>query len=172
MHPKPVLATSGRGSRRGHGASQPHLLLLLPSSKDLAPSGTPCSALHRSVAATTASADSCPPIPTSLDAGSTPETGGRTTGLPRRVTFVPYTWPIYDRTLRVTLGFGLDRSLARMQPPPMSFLFVRPALCLQLPSDPASRRRPCCSASGSHHQGPQRTLTSKSSAGYQPGQAG
>jgi hypothetical protein len=44
----------------------------------------------------------------------------------------------------------------------MRFLFVRPALCLQLPSDPASRRRPCCSASGSHHQGPQRTSTSKS----------
>ena len=51
----------------------------------------------------------------------------------------------------------------------MRFLFVRPALCLQLPSDPVLRRRPCCSASGSHHQGPQRTFTSKSSAGYHPG---
>ena len=29
---------------------------------------------------------------------------------------------------------------------------------------------PCCSASDSHHQGPQRTHTSKSSAGYQTGQ--
>jgi len=28
---------------------------------------------------------------------------------------------------------------------------------------------PCCSASGSHHQGPQRTFTSKSAAGYHPG---
>ena len=52
----------------------------------------------------------------------------------------------------------------------MRFLFVRPALCLQLPSDPALRRRPCCSASGSHHQGPQRTFTSKSSVGYHPDQ--
>ena len=44
----------------------------------------------------------------------------------------------------------------------MRFLFVRPELCVQLPSDPASRQRPCCSASGSCHQGPQRTFTSKS----------
>ena len=29
---------------------------------------------------------------------------------------------------------------------------------------------PCCSACGSHTQGPQRTSTSKSSTGYQPGQ--
>lgn len=64
---------------------------------------------------------------------------------------------------------GLLGSLARMRPPHMRFLFVRPALCLQLPSGPASRRRPCCSASDSHHQGPQRTCTSKSSAGHHPG---
>jgi hypothetical protein len=44
--------------------------------------------------------------------------------------------------------------LARMQTPHMRFLYFRPALCLQLPSDPASRRRPCCSANGSHYQGP------------------
>jgi len=83
---------------------------------------------------------------------------------------VPHTWRIYGRTLRVVSGFGLHCSLARMRTPHMRFLFVRPALCLQLPSDPASRRRPCCSASGSHHQGPQRTCTSKSSTGYHPGQ--
>ncbi len=59
---------------------------------------------------------------------------------------------------------------AGMRTPHMRFLFVRPALCLQLPSDLASRRRPGRSASGSHHQGPQRTFTSKSSAGYHPGQ--
>lgn len=111
--------------------------------------------------ATTASADSCRPVPTPLDAGSTPETRGRPPRV-RRVTFVPYTWRIYGRTLRVISGFGSFGPLARTQTPPMRFLFVRPTLCLQLPSDPASRRRPCCSPSGSHHQGPQRTPTSKS----------
>ena len=40
--------------------------------------------------------------------------------------------------------------------PPFGCLFVGPALCLQLSSGPASRRvsYPCCSANGSHHQGP------------------
>ena len=36
----------------------------------------------------------------------------------------------------------------------MRFLFVGPELCLQLPSNPVSRRRSCCSANGSRHQGP------------------
>jgi len=62
------------------------------------------------------------------------------------VTFVPYTCRIYGRILRVISGFGNLGSLARMRTPLMRWLFVRPALCLQLPSDPASRRRPCCSA--------------------------
>src|SRR5580704_19151464 len=59
-----------------------------------------------------------------------------------------------SQPLRVTSGFGFSCPLARMRTPRMRFLYVRPALCLQLPSDPASRRRPCCSANGSHHQGP------------------
>jgi hypothetical protein len=39
--------------------------------------------------------------------------------------------------------------------------------CLRIPSRPG---HPCCSASGSHHQGPRRTPTSKSSVGYHPHQ--
>ena len=42
----------------------------------------------------------------------------------------------------------------------MRFVFLGPGLCLQLPSHLASRRRGCCSARGSRHQGPQRTRTS------------
>ncbi|ACP21746.1 hypothetical protein NGR_b02810 (plasmid) [Sinorhizobium fredii NGR234] len=48
------------------------------------------------------------------------------------MTFVPYTCRIYARTLRVISGFGHFGSLARMRTPYMRFLFVRPALCLQL----------------------------------------
>src|SRR6266700_1106803 len=89
----------------GSGAGRcPAFLRLRSPSKDRPPSGAPCLALHRAVfPTTTASADSCRPIPT-----------------------------------------------------PFGCLFVGPALCLQLSSGPASRRvsYPCCSANGSHHQGP------------------
>ena len=36
----------------------------------------------------------------------------------------------------------------------MRFVFLRPELCLQLPSHPASRRRSCCSARSSRLSGP------------------
>jgi hypothetical protein len=151
--------------------------LSAPSSASVAIIERPFSVRHSTFSpsplgpATTASADSCRPIPTPLGAGSTLAERGQAGRPPRvrRVTFMPYTCRIYARILRVISGFGYFGPLARMRTPHMRFLFVRPALCLQLPSDPASRRRPCCSASGSHHQGPQRTCTSKSSAGYHPG---
>jgi hypothetical protein len=90
--------------------------------------------------ATMASADIRRPIPATFDAGSTRQSNG----LPRvrRVTFVPDTCRIYGCTLRVILGFGFLGPLARMQTPHMRFLFVRPALCLQLPSDPGLLRTP------------------------------
>jgi len=90
--------------------------------------------------ATTASAVIRRPIPTPYSVGSTRQDDG----LPRvrRVTFVPYTCRIYGCTLRVILGFGFGGPLARMQTPHMRFLFVRPALCLQLPSDPGLLRAP------------------------------
>ena len=49
---------------------------------------------------------------------------------------------IYGRTLRVISGFEDLCLLARMRTPRMRCLFVRPALCLQLPSDPGSPRAP------------------------------
>ena len=90
--------------------------------------------------ATTASAVIRRPIPTPYGAGSTRQDDG----LPRvrRVTFMPYTCRIYGCTLRVILGFGFCGPLARMQTPHMRFLFVRPALCLQLPSDSGLLRTP------------------------------
>lgn len=122
-------------------------------------------------AATTASADFCRPVPTLLSGGSTPlpvarrqTSQGKTRDL--RAIHLSHLQPHHPGDI----GLRVSWPLALMQLPHMRFLFVRPALCLQLPSDPASRRRPCCSASGSHHQGPQRTSTSKSPTGYQPGQ--
>ena len=63
---------------------------------------------------------------------------------------------------------GWHRASSRMalsparRTPRMRFVYLGSGLCLPLPSDPASRRRPCGSAGGSCHQGPQRTFTSKS----------
>jgi hypothetical protein len=55
---------------------------------------------------------------------------------------MPCTRRIYSRTLRMILGFESNGPLARMRMPHMRFLFVRPALCLQLPSDSESLRTP------------------------------
>src|SRR6266567_770409 len=68
----------------GSGAGRcPAFLRLRSPSKDRPPSGAPCLALHRAVfPTTTASADSCRPIPTPCGGGSTPVAGGRPTGLP------------------------------------------------------------------------------------------
>src|SRR5687767_3083354 len=39
-------------------------------------------------------------------------------------------------------GFAITGPLARHDMPQIRFLFIGPRLCLALPSDPASRRRP------------------------------
>lgn len=65
----------------------------------------------------------------------------------------------------MVLGSGSTCPLAHQRPPHMRFVSLRPELCLRLPSHPASRRRSCRSARGTHHQGPQRTFTSKSLPG-------
>jgi hypothetical protein len=123
LRPGPACAESAQGDQKIGPAS---------------PTG---SALRRSVhPAPTASADFCRPIPTPRGAGSTRQ-GDRPPRV-RRATFVPYTCRIYGRNLRVISGFGSFGPLARMRTPHMRFLFVRPALCLQLPSDPKSPRAP------------------------------
>lgn len=145
-------------------ASQPDHLPLHVSSNGRFRFGSLRSALHRLAPATTmASADFCFPIPTPLDVSS-PRQGSRSPGV-RRVTFAPYTRRIYAQPVRVTSGFGSYGLLAHLMHASMRFLFVRPELCLQLPSHPASRRRGCCSARGSCHRDPQRTFTSKSLPG-------
>ena len=62
----------------------------------------------------------------------------------------------------MTLGFVLPSALAHRAAAFLWFVFLGPGLCLQLPLHLASRRRSCCSARSSCHQGLQRTFTSKS----------
>lgn len=165
MHPYPLLAAAGRYPRVGHGASQPRLLHLLSPAKGRPPSGAPCSALHRPVTpTTTASADFCRPFPAPCSAGSTPAKAGAGRQTSQGKTRDLRSIHLSHLRRHPPDDFGLQ---VFWPPRPgvvasMRFLFVRPELCVQLPSDPASRRRPCCSASGSCHQGPQRTCTSKS----------
>ena len=53
--------------------------------------------------------------------------------------------------IRVVLDFVLLRKLVRSKQPHIWFLFIRPGLCLGLPSDSTSRWTPLPSASGSHY---------------------
>ena len=64
------------------------------------------------------------------------------------------------RTL-MAMDFAIIGSLVRPGRPPIWFLFVRSWLCYTLPSDPASRRRPCVSLVLHHHQVGQGTRTPK-----------
>src|SRR6476660_5085110 len=55
--------------------------------------------------------------------------------------------------------FAVSRPLVRPGLPHIRFLFVRSRLCSTLPSDPASRRRPCASLALHLHQVVQGTCT-------------
>ena len=55
--------------------------------------------------------------------------------------------------------FAVSRPLVRPGLPQIRFLFVRSRLCSTLPSDPASRRRPCASLALHLHQVVQGTCT-------------
>ena len=59
------------------------------------------------------------------------------------------------------VDFATRRPLVRPRMPRIRFLFVRSRFCCTLPSDPASRRRPCASLALRLHQAVQRTCTSK-----------
>src|SRR5215831_15003015 len=77
----------------------------------------------------------------------------------------------FDRFLRATTDFTLcvlDRHGLRdhwpARPtltPPIRFLYIGSRICSTLPSDPASRRRPCASLSLLLYQDVKRTFTSK-----------
>jgi hypothetical protein len=114
-----------------------------------------CSALPPTCRGTTASADFCQFNRTSLNGLSLWKihpSCRRLSGRPPRVrtiTFIPSTRCIY------CLGFGQYRTsfcVANSSAPGqpfMQFLFIEPGLCLQLLSDPASRRTPLPSANSS-----------------------
>ena len=59
-----------------------------------------------------------------------------------RFTFLPCARRIYVHSLRIVLDFCLLCSIVRLYPPHMQFLFVRPGVCLRLPSDSTSRWTP------------------------------
>ena len=58
-------------------------------------------------------------------------------------------------------GFVVIGRFARHRRPHIRFLFIGSRVCSTLPSDPASRRRPCASLSLHPHQVVKRTFTSK-----------
>ena len=71
--------------------------------------------------------------------------------------------PIYPVHIRPVGPDGIGLRVFVPSRPPTSRLVCTSCssgqeFCLQLPSHPTSRRRSCCSARGSCHQGPQRTL--------------
>src|SRR5215831_19458311 len=77
----------------------------------------------------------------------------------------------FDRFLRATTEFtlcvldryGLRDHLPARPPltPPIRFLYIGSRICSALPSDPASRRRPCAPLSLLLYQDVKRTFTSK-----------
>jgi len=61
----------------------------------------------------------------------------------------------------MTLDFAVICPLVRPGRPHIRFLSIGSRFCSTLPSDPASRRRPCASLALRRHQAGQRTSTSK-----------
>ena len=55
---------------------------------------------------------------------------------------------IYPLSYRMTSGFLIQRSITQRDRPYIRFLYVAPNICLQLPSDPASRQTPLLSTIG------------------------
>ncbi|MGF6446685.1 hypothetical protein QF002_007561 [Paraburkholderia youngii] len=87
----------------------------------------------------------------------------RTPGRPPEVSSTAFATRLPDlppRTL-MAMDFAIIGSLVRPGRPHIWFLFVRSWLCYTLPSDPASRRRPCVSLALHHHQVGQGTRTPK-----------
>ncbi|EFO3183204.1 hypothetical protein ED715_26240 [Escherichia coli] len=59
----------------------------------------------------------------------------------------------------MVMAFAILCLLRQPGRPRIGFLFVRSWICFTLPSDPASRRRPCASLVLRHHQAGQGTFT-------------
>ena len=99
-----------------------------------------CSALRPALAATMASADFWRSFPAPLDAGSTQADRQISPGIAHS----PSRLCLSDLRHGVPCKNWALRLLARLphRAASIRFLFVRPALCLQLPPDSASRRTP------------------------------
>lgn len=87
----------------------------------------------------------------------------RTPGRPPEVSTTAFTTRLPDLPPRalMVMDFAIISSLVRPGRPHIWFLFVRSWFCYTLPSDPASRRRPCVSLALHHHQVGQGTCTPK-----------
>jgi hypothetical protein len=87
----------------------------------------------------------------------------RTPCRPPEVSTTAFTTRLPDLPPRalMVMDFAIIGSLVRPGRPHIWFLFVRSWLCYTLPSDPASRRRPCVSLALHHHQVGQGTCTPK-----------
>jgi hypothetical protein len=77
------------------------------------------------------------------------------------MTFIPCSRWIYVAVFRIPSGFAVICPLAQTAPPHIHFLYIGSGLCLFLPPDSGSLRRPLDLASGSQNQGPQGTCTPK-----------
>src|SRR5215469_1849413 len=97
------------------------------------------------------SADSCTAINSPCGLFS-PDS--RTPGRPPEVSPTAFTTRLPDLPPQplMVMDFAIIGSLVRPGRPRIWFLFVRSWLCSTLPSDPASRRRPCVSLVLHHHQ--------------------
>lgn len=104
------------------------------------------------------SADSCPPISTPYDMLSSE---CRTTNWPPGVSSAAFTThlPNLPPRLLMVMAFAINGLLRQPGRPHIGFLFVRSWFCFTLPSDPASRRRPCALLVLRHHQAGQGTFT-------------
>src|SRR6188472_2445138 len=113
---------------------------LLPSSTSLRlpppTRGLPCSALRFILTPTMASADFCTCIPSPFDAGSTRHT--RRSPRVLRTHRHAYARRIYVIAFRTRIGLRSFAPAHPAMPPRIRFLFVAPALCLQLPPDSQS----------------------------------
>src|SRR4051794_28829953 len=87
----------------------------------------------------------------------------RTPGRPPEVSSTAFTTHLPDLPPRPLMvrDFAIICSLVRPGRPHIWFLFVSSWLCYTLPSDPASRRRPCVSLVLHHHRVGQGTRTPK-----------
>ena len=104
------------------------------------------------------SADSCPPVSAPY---GTLSSECRTTDRPPGVSSAAFTThrPNLPPRLLMVMAFAISRLLRQPGRPYIGFLFVRSWICSTLPSDPASRRRPCASLVLRHHQAGQELLS-------------